>query len=203
MTFFPEPIQPSKRKKENPCRVHRIEADRYQQEGCDEEGLEKKEYNKRWYLYGAFLIYFTTLLHRFDASQQIGEEISHHGLLGNLKELKSLLEIMRDLDQSNNSPFCHQLSKVWIALLQDVKILSITKRKVAIDLKQLFALMERIDHYPPNEDHNLGYYLSNYAGDVWLPIPFREIVNQLYSDHLLHQKMSVLTQWIDRIDALF
>ena len=200
MTFFPEPLRPSEGREDDKYRVNPIEADRHARESFQ---IEEEERKKRVNLYGAFLVYFNKLIDRFDTSgERTAKAISNEGLPGNVKEFKVLLEIIRDLDQSENSQFCQQFSEAWVRLLQDVQVLSHTKRKQEIDLKKLSVLMTDIDHYPPNEEHKLGYYLSNYAGEDWLPLPFRDILKQLYSDHVVNEKNSILNKWIQLIEDL-
>ncbi|MCB1083557.1 MAG: hypothetical protein H7A41_01735 [Chlamydiales bacterium] len=203
MTFFPEPLRPSEGRQDDEYRVNPIEADPQPRESFNIEEFEELERKKRVNLYGAFLVYFKKLLDRFDTSKQgTAKAISNEGLPGNLKEFKVLLGIIQDLDQSENSSFCQQLSEAWVRLLQDAQVSSISKRSQEIDLKKLSLLMTDIDHYPPNEEHRLGYYLSNYAGETWLPLPFRDILKQLYSDHVVNQKNSILSKWVQMIEDL-
>lgn len=203
MTFFPEPLKPSEGRQDDEYRVNPIEADRHAKESFNVEEFEKEERKKRVNLYGAFLVYFKKLLDRFDTSEQgTAKAISNEGLPGNLKEFKVLLGMIQNIDQSENSGFCQQLSEAWASLLQDVQVYSISKRNQEIDLKQLSLLMTDINHYPQSEQHKLGYYLSNYAGETWLPLPFRDILKGLYSDHVVNQKNSVLSQWIQMIEDL-
>ncbi|MDN3508581.1 MAG: hypothetical protein P0S93_00875, partial [Candidatus Neptunochlamydia sp.] len=196
-------LRPSEGREDDEYRVNPIEANRHPKERFNIEKFGEQERKKRVNLYGAFLIYLKKLLDRFDTSEQgTAKAISNKGLPGDLKELKVLLAIIQDLDQSENSGFCQQLSEVWVRLLQDVQVSSISKRNQEIDLKQLSLLMTDIDHYPQNEQHKLVYYLSNYAGENWLPIPFRDILKGLYSDHVVNQKNSTLSTWIQMIEDL-
>ena len=200
MTFFPEPLRPSEGREDDKYRVNPIEADRNAKEPFQ---VEEEERKKRVNLYGAFLVHFNKLISRFDTSDKGTEKaISDTGLIGNIKEFKTLLEIIRDVDQSENSQFCQQFSEAWVRLLQDVQVLSHTKRKQDVDVKQLSILMTDIEHYPPNEEHKLGFYLSHFAGEDWLPLPFREILKQLHSDQIVNQKNSILSNWIQLIEDL-
>lgn len=201
MTFFPEPLRPSEGREDDKYRVNPIEADRHAKETF--ERLEEEERKKRFNLYGAFLVFFSKLLNQFDTSEEgTAKAISSEGISGNIKEFQVLLQIVQELDQSENSQFCQQLSEAWVRLLQDVQVLSHTKRKQNVDLKKLSILMTDIDHYPPNEEHKLGYYLSHYAGEDWLPLPFRDILKQLNSDQTVNQQNSILSKWIDLIEDI-
>ncbi|MDJ0651406.1 MAG: hypothetical protein QNJ27_00075 [Simkaniaceae bacterium] len=200
MTFFSEPPRPPKGRSDEEYRVNPIEADRHAKESFNREAVEEKE---RIHLYGAFLVHFKKLLDYFETGErEAARGISAKGLPGSLKKFKVLLGMIQDLDQSENSGFCQQLSEAWVCLLQDVQMYSSSKKKQGIDVKQLSLLTTAIDHHPQNEQHKLGYYLSHYAGENWLPIPFRDILKGLYCDHVVNQKNSILSQWVQMIEDL-
>ncbi|MEM8727285.1 MAG: hypothetical protein AAGE99_01020 [Chlamydiota bacterium] len=203
MTFFPEPLKPSEGREDDEYRVNPIEADRHARESFDIERFDDDERKKRGALYGSLLIYFKKFLDRFDTTEQGSAKVfSNNGLPGNLQQFKALLAVIQHSDQSKNSRFCQQLSEVWIHLVQDMQVSSISKRTQEIDLKSLTLIMTAIEHYPEDEQHKLGHYLSNYAGESWLPIPFRDILKGLHSNHLTDQKNGTLSQWIRMIEDL-
>ncbi len=200
MTFFPEPIRPSEGRQEDEYRVNPIEADK---QGKESYAIEQEERKKRVTLYGAFLVFFNNLIDRFDTEADGSvRAMTEDELTGNVKRFKNLLEILRDADQSESRNFYRQFSEAWIRLLQGVQVLSHTKRKGSIDSKKLSILMTDIDHYPPNEEHKLGYYLSEYAGERWLPLPFRDILKRLYADQAVNQQNSILSKWIELIEDI-
>ena len=107
-----------------------------------------------------------------------------------------------DVEQSENASFCSQFSKNWHHLLQGLQVFSITKQKAFVDIEKLKKLIHHIDNYPSNEDHKLGYYLTEFAGETWLPVPFREILKRLHADHRVNQSYSTLMQWVDLINDI-
>ncbi len=200
MTFFPEPLRPSEGREKDEYRVNPIEADKQGKETFDMIVEEEKQ--KRNNLYGAFLVFCQTLINDLDL--RIDEEggVSEDELSANVKEFKNFLEIMKSRDHSGEVSFCKLFAESWVRLLQDMHVLAHTKKMASIDPKKLIVLVTEINNYPPNEDHKLGYYLSTIATKDWLPFPFREIVKQLYSDHVVNQQNSFLSKWIELIEDL-
>lgn len=200
MTFFPEPLRPSEGREDDKYRVNPIEADK---KGRENQEYELPEEKKRPRPYDAFLVFIQKLTTMFGKEREGRiEEMPEDALTGDIQELKTLLQILTDVDQSENGSFCAQLSANWHRLLQGVQVFSHTKRKALVDIDNVKALLRDIDNYPPNEDHKLGYYLSEFAGEKWLPVPFREILKRLFSDHRVNQSHSTLMQWLELINDI-
>jgi hypothetical protein len=200
MTFFPEPLRPSQGRDKDEYRVNPIEADRHRKETFDMVVEEEKK--KRSNLYGAFLVFCQTLIDTLDLRIDEKGDVSENELSTNVKEFKLFLEILKSRDYSGEVSFCKQLAESWVRLLQDMHVLAHTKKLVSINPQKLIVLITEINNYPPNEEHKLGYYLSIVATKDWLPIPFREIIKQLYSNHIVNQQNSFLSQWINIIEDL-
>ena len=66
----------------------------------------------------------------------------------------------------------------------------------------LKILMQKIQHYPEYEEHTFGYYLTEYAGQKWIPFPYMEMVQKIHSEHMKNPKGSALTEWTNLIDEL-
>jgi hypothetical protein len=64
------------------------------------------------------------------------------------------------------------------------------------------SLIDAIQHYPERQQHSLGYYLSEYAGQKWLPFPYMEMIQKIHAEHLKNPTESALAQWTHRIDRL-
>lgn len=200
MTFFPEPLRPSEGRQDDEYRVNPIEADKQKKESQDWELPEEK---KRPKAYAAFIVFLQNLTNALGRGKEGNlEEISEDALTADLQEFKAILQILLDVDQSENGPYCAQFSAAWHRLLQGVQVFSHTKRKALVDIEKLKALLTDINNYPPNEDHKLGFYLSEFAGETWLPVPFREILKRLFADHRVNQSHSTLMQWIELINEI-
>ncbi len=200
MTFFPEPLRPSEGREDDKYRVDPIEANK-QSKG--DQSWEPPAEDKRPRAYVAFLIFIQKLTTSLGKEKEgTLEEMSEDALTGDIQELKQILQIMMDVDQSENGTFCAQFSATWHRLLQGIQILSHTKRKALIDADKLKAFLAGVGNYPPNEDHKLGFYLSEFAGENWMPLPFREILKCLFSDHRVNQSHSTLMQWVELINEI-
>ncbi|MCB1107174.1 MAG: hypothetical protein KDK76_03665 [Chlamydiia bacterium] len=201
MTFFPDPIRPSEGRQEDEIRVNPIEADKHGREN-QTWGAEPEKGQPR--IYGAFLIFIQKLVTLFNKEKEGGEleALSEDSLSARVQDLKQTLQILMESDQSASGKFCAQFSAVWHKLLQGVQALSHTRKSPLVDVDKLKTLLADINHYPPNEDHKLGYYLSEFAGETWLPVPFREILKKLFSDHRINQSHSTLSQWVELISEI-
>ena len=200
MTFFPEPIKPSEGKQEGEYRANPIEADRHAREKFV---LEEEAKKKREGLYGAFLVFLGESIKDL-GSGFVSQEKTHsrNTFEENMKELQTLLQSIQSRDQSKSSQFRQQFSKIWVLLLQDSQVLVHTKRVGEGKLRKISTLLGLIAQYPVAEEHQLGYYLSHYSGEDWLPIPFRDILQRLHNNHVELGMGSVLSRWVELIEDL-
>ena len=201
MTFFPEPLRPSEGRKEDHAIVDPIEADRKTRESGLDWQLPEEE--KPLASYGAFLIFMKKLLSLFTRNEGDNlEAVSKDEMVCGVQALKLAFQYLKDGDQSGNPKFCQKFSEVWNTLFQGLQIITRTKRKAYINPEILRVLITDMEHYPPNEDHKLGFYLREYAGEGWLPIPFREILKQLHAEHRVNQDNSTLSKWSELITGI-
>lgn len=192
MTFFPEPIKPSEGRKDDEIIVNPIEADKKGQDNNPDETLPS---GKKGSFYGSMMVLFKKLATLVSGKR--GEGFSEDAFVSDIISLKNALDQLKELDQSENSHFCQNLSEIWHSLLQHMQLAKRAKMKTGADLAKLKIVLSDIDHYPPNEEHKLGYYLSQYAGEDWLPVPFMEILKKLHSDYKVNQNTSILERWTD------
>ena len=62
--------------------------------------------------------------------------------------------------------------------------------------------IESVQKYPENDEHSLGYYLTEYAGSDWLPFPFMEILQNLHFSHQTDPHNSYLSQWVKTLKEI-
>ena len=110
-----------------------------------------------------------------------------------LAKLKKLFEILQTEDRSTDGEFSKQLSNSWIQLLEQLR-----KHKN----KHVSSLIKEINAYPNGDIHSLGYYLSEQAGQTWLPVPFTEMLKKIHEDYLNQPDDAPLTSWISRLSQL-
>jgi hypothetical protein len=119
-----------------------------------------------------------------------------------LSAFKKILVSLAAEDVSRDPDYAQRLSQGWHQLLESVKLAEFLERKKTHVLNQLKTLIETFYHYPPGQEHSLGYYMTEFAGKEWLPFPFMEQLHQLYEDHQAHKKESQLSNWIASLDLI-
>ena len=202
MTFFPEPIKPSVERKDEEIKVSPIESDKKYRDSESEEENAEVQKNKS-ILYGSILLIVKKFASFFgkDDSENVNQ-LSQDHLVITLQSLQELLHSLKEVDQSENPQFYQQLSETWHELIDQVEIFLRARRTTNIDIKKVKFLITDISHYPPNEDHKLGYYLTQYAGESWLPVPLIQIIKNLKKDYLTHKRLSVLEKWIELLEGV-
>ncbi len=108
--------------------------------------------------------------------------------------IKKLFETLYKENKSSDYLFAQNLSTHWHLLLEAKEEMTTSH--------SLEAFIKKIHSYPPNVDHSLGYYLTEFTGEKWLPFPFMDILSSLHEDALLHKSKSHLATWIHAIDSL-
>lgn len=198
MTFFPEPLRPSEGRQDDHIIINPIEADRKSKDR--EREWEAPEEEKRPPVFAAVLIFMKKLTSAFSRGKEGDlEQLSEDELTNDIQSLRNLLNQLKEIDQSQAAKFAEQFSQLWHRIIQNVQVASRTKQKTYVDMAKLKGLITDMEHFPPNEDHKLGYYLVEYAGEGWLPVPFREILKYLHSDYRVNKEVSVLEKWTDLI----
>jgi hypothetical protein len=151
----------------------------------------------------AFAAYITMIIKKF---LELFESTSERGLtataesdvLEHLKQFKAALEILKMEDRSQDSPFLNSLSASWHQMLEDVLRF---RRQSPLSLK-MRAFIRDFQHYPENQQHTLGYYLTEYAGQKWLPFPYMEMIHRLHIQHQKSPESSSLSLWSNAISEM-
>ncbi len=122
-------------------------------------------------------------------------------LFTTLNQLKQLLQTLMKNDSSQDNLFAEALSKNWHLIIDHAVDASYIKPSPHY-LTELKKFINTIHSYPENDDHTLGYYLTEYAGESWLPFPFIHILYALHENALLTPSKSTLSTWIKEIDNI-
>lgn len=107
-----------------------------------------------------------------------------------LISLKDFFETMRREDRSQDGEFLNALAKAWNQALEESLHLN---EAAALQFK---VLVKKILHYPENQAHTFGYYLTEHAGQKWVPFPYMELVQKIHSEHEKNPSSSPLMEWI-------
>lgn len=176
-------------------RVERIEEDKLTKD--DKEKKPPEESSTEKLSIGAFLLnMFHKAVDFFIESRETSKTIETEAR-NNLHSLKEAFETLKKEDRSQDVQFLNNLSKIWQHVLED----SLHFKKDIIALK-FRDLIQRIQHFPQNQAHTLGYYLTEYAGQKWVPFPYMELIQMIHTEHEKNPTVSALTSWTIRIDEL-
>jgi hypothetical protein len=114
----------------------------------------------------------------------------------NLTALKAFFETLKKEDRSQDVDFLNDLSRTWNKTLSDSAHMGeAASHKFKI-------LTKKILHYPENQSHTFGYYLTEYAGQKWVPFPYMELVQKIHTEHEKNPPSSPLTEWSHLIDEV-
>ena len=119
-------------------------------------------------------------------------------VIQNLRNLRTLFRTLQDEDRSQNLDFALQLSKAWHGVLSYHQLAS-AKEMRQLAYEKMTKLINLFNRYPTADEHSLGHYLANFAGENWLPFPFMGILNDLYEENLDSGEKSNLAKLIHLI----
>jgi hypothetical protein len=119
----------------------------------------------------------------------LDDSILHH-----MKEFKDLINSLKEQDQSQKIDYALKLSKTWHLIVDYFTLLPKMDRKGDF-FHDGSLLIQSINIYPQDEDRTLGFYLSNYAGENWLPFPYMKIIQKLHEEHASDPAGSHLEIW--------
>jgi hypothetical protein len=178
-------------------RAERIEADKQTK---DEQKKREAEPQSPTGIIGA---YFLLMVHRFldlfeDTSEKGLSSTAEKQVRDNLLLIKSAFDTMKKEDRSQDAPFLNHLSELWHRALEDILKF---RRETALAL-QFKKFIRDVDSYPENKEFSFGYYLTQYAGQKWLPFPYMELVMKIHSEHEKNPEGSALARWTEQIAAL-
>lgn len=116
----------------------------------------------------------------------------------NLLKMRKALKILMKEDLSQEIPFLKELSQFWQKMLED----SLQFKKMTPLAIHFKAFIKEIASYPETQDHSLGYYLSEYAGQSWLPFPYMELIQKLHTLAEKNPAGNPLSKWVLSLDKI-
>ena len=116
----------------------------------------------------------------------------------NLLCFKAALDILKAEDRGEDALFLNRLADFWHKMSEDSRRF----KKNAPLAAQFIAFIQSIKDYPPHEEHTLGYYLTEHAGEKWIPFPYMELIHRLHTDHQNAPASSPLSIWSKQLDRM-
>lgn len=180
---------------EKEFRVERIEEDKLTKEKQEKNPEEEVPDEKK--RVAAFLLQvFHKVVDFFVESREFSTS-NEKQARENLLLLKQAFDTLKKEDRSQDIQFLNHLSKIWQHLLEDA--IPFKKDEASLKFKDL---IRKIQHYPENQPHSLGYYLTEYAGQKWIPFPYMELIQKIHQDYEKNPPACALTFWSIYIDEL-
>ncbi len=105
---------------------------------------------------------------------------------------------MKTEDRSQDTAYLNRLSILWNQLLEDVLRF---RRQTPLSI-QMRSFIKEFQRYPALHEHSLGYYLTEYAGQKWLPFPYLEMIHKLYAMHQKNPESSLLAKWTNDLESM-
>ena len=117
-----------------------------------------------------------------------------------LKKLKHLFGKLAIENCSQDYRFADELSKYWHAMLYKKERGERSSMEQYMGSLNLF--IKKIEEYPNKTDYSLGYYLTKYTGEKWIPFPFMDILSALHENAILKKNRSILHDWIQTLSYI-
>ena len=184
----------------DPYEKYRVEEIQKDKEASQFPGKEPASLPKPSPAFSATItLLFKKLLDLFERTTPRGLSHSAEGeMRSHLLRFQELIEKQKESDISQDSFLLNRFSLIWHQLLDDALRFR-RETPLSIQIRELF---QEIQHYPAHHDHSLGYYLTEYAGQRWLPFPYMEMIQELHEDHMIHNEGSHLSKWSRQIGEI-
>lgn len=161
-------------------------------------GGEEESSEEKWGLAAYFLNVLKKIIDCFLEAPEKRNFRVEEKFVEHLKALKATFEILKREDRSEDIQFLNHLSQLWQCVLED----ALGFKRDAELASQYKILIKKIQQFPENQLHTFGYYLSEYAGQKWIPFPYMEMIQKIHSEHAKNPIASALSGWTHLIDQL-
>ena len=151
----------------------------------------------------AATLYLKKFIDQFvNATKSLTTSINTEKALVDLAAFKNLLEELAKEDKSHIPEFTQRLSLQWQKVSENCSGLEGRASELDLLSSEIMNLIKEIHTFPPGEDHTLGYYLTEHAGQEWIPFPFMNMLHDLHEESLALKEKSQLFLWIHKIDEI-
>ncbi len=146
------------------------------------------------------IVYFRKFVDRFAADVKArSSSINTQKALEDLSAFKEILEELSREDLSYNPDFTQRLSQLWQNLYENCSGIEDSLTHLDTLASRILSFVKEIDAFPPGEDHTLGYYLTEHAGQDWIPFPFMNLLSALHQEFQDSRTSSRLELWIKQL----
>ena len=180
------PEDPYKRLK-----VSGVEEKKYTEEF--EQNLQKKEKGKKDTFLSFLAKKFLSLFPRGSLQGAL------KALERELSELSKYFQELGEKDLSQDVKYLKNLSYCWREFLNHFIPVALNKHPVVLQIRSFF---DELHAFPDSQHFSLGYYLSEYAGEKWIPFPYMEMLRKLHEDYQSNIDSSHLNKWIKDISDI-
>jgi hypothetical protein len=112
--------------------------------------------------------------------------------------LKGSFESLKWEERSQDVEFLNGLSEIWHRALED----RMRFKQSAAFSAAFRAFVKKIQNYPEGQEHTLGFYLTEYTGEKWLPFPYMELIQRIHEEYQSDPAASALSFWILELEQL-
>ena len=155
--------------------------------------------SKMLYSYLFQLLHNKTLSLLNSAKKKSG--LTEKALIEAIISLKKQIVTLKQKDLSKEVSFSITLSNNWHVLLRASNELSHYKNKPSY-FEALKLFIEELMNYPAKAVHSLGYYLTEYTGEPWIPFPYMDLLRSLHEDAIIYDEKSTLQKWFTQLSTL-
>lgn len=191
MVDFTNPIEP----------IEHVKIEKPKQIGDEEEEekkiLEKKPVTKKLFLYLTFLKILSNSLKIFKNAKP--KDFHQTPIHQEIQTIKNSLESLKEKDLCQDSEFMNFFAFIWMKFLKDHEDYILKSAEITTLIKKLIS---EINSYPKDTDFTLGYYISEFAGYKWIPVPYMEILRNLHLEYKKDPEKSHLKAWTTLLDQM-
>lgn len=139
-------------------------------------------------IYGSVVLFYKKLFNTMFFTRRDGTSKTIGEIALAAEKFRDELSKLKACDETDNPHYAEILSELWESLL------------AAPPNSPLEPFLKLANEYPFGDPHSLGFYLSQHAGDDWLPFPFLEILKKLHQGYILRKSHSELSHLLRLLD---
>ena len=172
-------------------KVSGVEEKKYTEEY--EEKFQKKETSKK----ETFLSYLAKKLISFFPRGSTQKNLKI--LENDLSNIHKYFQELANKDLSQDITYLKKLSACWQSFFNNFISVALNTHPIILQIRSFF---DQLHSYPDTQHFSLGYYLTEYAGEKWIPFPFMEMLSNLHKEYQADADSSHLYKWMREIEDI-